>query len=178
MTDSQKKIELVQSRLRQVPDFPKKGILFQDITPLLGDHEAFSAALDLMAEPFQGAKVQKVAGVEARGFIFGAALADRLKVGFVPVRKPGKLPYKTVSRSYDLEYGVDRIEVHEDGVAPKEKVLVVDDLLATGGTACATVSLLESLGAEVVAVVFAVELTELNGREKLSNNKVLSLIAI
>ena len=155
------------SFIRDVPDFPKKGIVFKDITPLLQSPEALREAVHRMAEPFQGKGVSKVAGVESRGFIFGTALAQALGAGFVPVRKKGKLPYKTLSESYALEYGTDSIEVHEDAAAQGERVLLVDDLLATGGTAAASVALLRRLGAEIAGATFLIELAFLQGRERI-----------
>ncbi len=162
--------------IRDIPDFPKEGILFKDITPLLRDAKALSGTLDALAEHYAGDRVQVVAAVESRGFIFGAALAVRLGAGFVPIRKPGKLPYDTVSETYALEYGTDTIEVHRDAVSRGERVLVVDDLLATGGTARAAVNLMRKLGAEVVGATFLVELDFLHGREKLGDVAAFSLV--
>lgn len=153
--------------IRDVPDFPKKGIVFKDITPLLQSPEAFREAVRRMAEPFQGKGVSKVAGIESRGFIFGTALAQALGAGFAPVRKKGKLPYKTLSESYALEYGTDAVEVHEDAAAQGERVLLVDDLLATGGTAAASLALLRRLGAEIAGATFLIELAFLQGRERI-----------
>ena len=164
--------------LRDVPDFPKPGILFKDITPLLADPAALTAACDRLAEPFASAGVQKVVGIESRGFLFGAPVAERLKAGFVPVRKPGKLPAETVSQSYELEYGTDQIEVHADAVAPGERVLMVDDLLATGGTMAAACELVGKLGGEIVGVAFVVELCFLNGRDKLAGYDLHTLIRV
>lgn len=178
MATFEEKVEAVKGALRQVPDFPKPGILFQDITPLIGDGEAFRLTLDLLVERFKNADIRKIVAVESRGFIFGAAMADRMGVGFVPVRKPGKLPYETESATYDLEYGTDTIEIHKDGVGQGERVLLVDDLLATGGTAGATLSLIRKLGAEVVAAAFVVELTDLNGRDKIEGCEVFSLVMV
>jgi adenine phosphoribosyltransferase len=162
--------------IRDVPDFPKKGILFKDITPLVGDPRALKEAADRMAEPFRGRGVEYVAGVESRGFIFGALLADRLDAGFVPVRKPGKLPWKTIRKDYELEYGRAAVEVHTDAIRPGAKVLVADDLLATGGTVAAACDLVRQLKGEIVGVTFVVELGFLNGREKLKGLDVHSLI--
>ncbi len=153
--------------IRDVPDFPKKGIVFKDITPLLQSPEALREAVRLMAEPFQGKGVSKVAGIESRGFIFGTVLAQALGAGFVPVRKKGKLPYKALSESYALEYGTDSVEVHEDAAAQGERVLLVDDLLATGGTAAASIALLRRLGAEIAGAAFLIELAFLQGRERI-----------
>jgi adenine phosphoribosyltransferase len=162
--------------IRSVPDWPKRGILFRDITPLLGNAEAFRAIIDAMAADFVGEGIQYVVGVEARGFILGAAVAAKLNAGFVPVRKKGKLPFKTFSRAYDLEYGMSTVEVHKDAVPAGAKVLMVDDLLATGGTIKASCELMEQLDAKIVGVVFVIELTELEGIKKLRGYKVKSLI--
>lgn len=153
--------------IRDIPDYPKEGILFFDITPLLGDAEGFRKAIDLLAERFADAKATKVVAAEARGFIFGAALAYRMGLGFVPVRKPGKLPYKTKSVSYDLEYGSDTLCIHEDALLRGEKVLVIDDLLATGGTLSGVIDLVEAFGAEIAGIGVVVELSFLNGKEQL-----------
>jgi adenine phosphoribosyltransferase len=162
--------------IRDVPDFPKKGIVFKDITTLLKDPVAFRRAIDLFAVLCGGRGAEKLAAVESRGFIIGGLLADRLGIGFVPVRKPGKLPAKTIKATYDLEYGTDSVEIHEDAVAPGERVLVVDDVIATGGTAKAAGELVQRLGGQVVAYAFLVELTFLSGRDKLKDAEVLSLI--
>ena len=151
--------------IRDIPDWPKKGILFRDITPLLADPQAFPATIDALCAPFQQAGVEYVAAVEALGFIFGAAAAARLGAGFIPIRKKGKLPWKTESANYELEYGVDSIEMHRDDIPRGAKVLMVDDLLATGGTMQAACELIEKVGAEVVAIAFVIELTELKGRD-------------
>ena len=163
--------------IRAVPDWPKKGILFRDITPLLADPEAFPAAVDALCEPFQKAGVHYVAGIEARGFIFGAAVAARLKAGFVPIRKKGKLPCDTERATYALEYGTDCIEMHRDTIPRGAKVLLVDDLLATGGTLQAACELVEKVGAEVVGIAVVIELTDLQGRQRLTPHKVHALIA-
>ncbi len=160
-----------------VPDWPKAGILFRDITPLLADPKAFPAAVDALCAPFQHARVAYVAGVEARGFIFGAAVAARLRAGFIPIRKKGKLPRQTENVTYDLEYGTDCIEIHRDAVTPGAKVLIVDDLLATGGTMQAACQLMEKVGAEVVGVAVVIELTDLNGRQRLTPHKIHALIS-
>jgi adenine phosphoribosyltransferase len=162
--------------IRDVPDFPKKGIVFKDITPLLNDRDALHYALTALAERFQGRGITKVVGIESRGYIFAPAIALALKAGFVPVRKPGKLPWKTVAEEYELEYGKDRLEIHLDSVLPGEKVLVVDDLLATGGTASAAHRLVRRLQGVVVGSGFLVELTFLEGRGRLSGADVVSLI--
>ena len=162
--------------IRDVPDFPKPGIIFKDITPLLADPAAFRQAVDQLAEPFRGAGVEVVVAAEARGFIFGGAVACELGAGFVPVRKPGKLPAETTSETYQLEYGTDTLEIHTDAVRPGQKVLLLDDLLATGGTMAATARLVEKLGAEVVGVAFLIELSFLRGREKLKDYNLITLI--
>jgi adenine phosphoribosyltransferase len=162
--------------IRDVPDFPKQGIVFKDITPLLQDAGALREAMDRLADHFAGRGVAKVVGIESRGYIFAPAIALRLEAGFVPVRKPGKLPWKTAAEEYSLEYGSDKLEIHVDALKAGEKVLVVDDLLATGGTAAATRRLAERLGAQVVGAGFLVELTFLKGRAHLPNLDVVSLI--
>lgn len=162
--------------IRDVADFPKPGIIFKDITPLLGDPAAFRQAVDQLAEPFRGAGVELVVAAEARGFIFGGAVACELGAGFVPVRKPGKLPHETAEETYELEYGTDALEIHTDAVRPGQRVLLLDDLLATGGTMLATVRLVEKLGAEVVGIVFLIELSFLAGREKLKDYRLVTLI--
>ncbi len=162
--------------IREIPDFPKPGIMFKDITPLLASYEALTQAVESIASQLEGEAVDKVVGIESRGFLFGTPLAQKLKVGFVPVRKPNKLPAETVSETYELEYGTDKIEIHRDALREGEKVLIVDDLLATGGTAAAAVNLVKKLGAEVVACAFVIELSFLNGRQKLEPHKVISLI--
>lgn len=169
---------LVGSLLRDVPDFPEPGVLFKDITPLIGDGAALAAVARVMAEPYRDAGVTSVVGLEARGFIFGTAVALELGVGFVPVRKVGKLPAQTVSLDYSLEYGTATIEIHEDAVSAGERVVVVDDVLATGGTAEAAVELLEQVGAEVVAVDVVVELAALRGRERLEGREVTALLTV
>lgn len=162
--------------IRDVPDFPKKGILFKDITTLLKDGEMLRKAIDMLCEKYNGIKIDKVIGVEARGFIFAPAVAYKLGAGFVPVRKPGKLPAKTRSVTYDLEYGTDTLQMHEDAVSKGEKVLIVDDLLATGGTAAGVVKLIRELGGEVVGAGFLIELEFLHGRDKLKDIAVNTII--
>ena len=166
----------IRKHIRAVPDFPSPGILFRDITPLLNDAEAFSATIDELAEAVSGRKFNRIAGIESRGFIFGTPLALRFDVGFVPIRKPGKLPAETISEEYTLEYGSNTIEMHADALGAGDRVLVVDDLLATGGTAAAACSLVERAGAQVEAVAFVIELEFLNGREKLAGRDAISLI--
>jgi adenine phosphoribosyltransferase len=163
--------------IRSIPDWPKKGILFRDITPLLADPKAFAAAIDALCADFTEADVEYVAAVEARGFMFGAAVAKKLGVGFVPIRKKGKLPWQTESVSYDLEYGTDTLEVHRDAVEGRAKVLLVDDLLATGGTMAAACKLIEKIGGQVVGIAFLVELGSLRGREKITDYKITSIIS-
>jgi adenine phosphoribosyltransferase len=155
--------------IRDIPDFPKPGILFRDVTPLLGNGPAFRACIRQLCERLAPLRPQAIAGIESRGFIFGAAVAAELGVGFVPIRKPGKLPWKTRKESYALEYGTDAIEVHEDAVAPRTRVALVDDLLATGGTAGAAIKLLQGLGAQVVTATFVIELAVLQGRGRLGS---------
>jgi adenine phosphoribosyltransferase len=169
-------MDALKKRIRHVPDFPKPGILFYDVTTLLKDPEGFGMALDAMAQPYKAGTIDMVVGIESRGFIFGAAIADRLNAGFAPVRKLGKLPSKTRKASYSLEYGNDSLELHEDAAGKGQRVLVVDDLLATGGTAAATVSLIRGLGADVVAVQFLIELTGLEGRKKLPGETVRAVL--
>lgn len=167
----------LKQQIRHVPDFPKPGILFYDITTLLKDPRGFQQAVDAMTNPHRGAGVDVVVGIESRGFIFASAIADRLKAGFAPVRKPGKLPAETRRASYALEYGTDALEVHADAVSRGQRVLVVDDLLATGGTASAAVGLVRALGADVVGVHFLIELVALKGRERLSGEHVYAVLA-
>jgi adenine phosphoribosyltransferase len=157
----------LRDTIRSIPDYPKPGIVFRDITTLLGNPRAFRRAVDELVQPFAGEKIEKVAGMEARGFILGGAVAHQLSAGFVPIRKKGKLPHEVVSIAYSLEYGVDQMEIHRDAVLAGEKVILVDDLIATGGTATAAVQLLRNLGADVVATCFVIDLPELGGRAKL-----------
>jgi len=157
----------LSQHIRTIPDYPKPGILFRDITTLLGDARAFRRAIDELVQPYAGAKIDKIAGMEARGFILGGAVAHQLSAGFVPIRKKGKLPHTTVSIAYTLEYGVDEMEIHADALVAGERVLLVDDLIATGGTAEGAVKLLRSAGADVVAAVFVIDLPELGGAAKL-----------
>lgn len=168
----------LQNHVRDIADFPKPGIVFKDLTPLLSDVDAFGAAIDALVDHAAEWSVDKVVGIEARGFTFAAVVAYRLGAGLVPVRKPGKLPYDIVMETYELEYGTDSLEVHEDGIAPNETVYVVDDVLATGGTASATCRLVENLGGRVIGAAFVVELGFLNGRAKLANYDVYSLVTL
>lgn len=167
----------LESYIRSIPDWPKKGILFRDITPLLADPKAFAAAVDALCDDFTNVDIKYVAAVEARGFIFGAAVAKKLGVGFVPIRKKGKLPFKTESITYDLEYGTDTLQVHCDAVSKCAAVLMVDDLLATGGTMAAACKLIEKIGGQIAAISFLIELTELHGREKLKGYDIKTLIS-
>jgi adenine phosphoribosyltransferase len=169
----------IKAAIRTIPDHPKPGIMFRDVTTLLGDASAFRAAVDAMVFPHAGKKIDKVAGIEARGFILGGAVAHQLSVGFVPVRKKGKLPDDTLSQTYELEYGTDEIEIHVDAIRPGETVLIVDDLIATGGTAEAAVKLLRAAGAEVVGASFVIDLPDLGGARRLEARgvKTTSLVA-
>ena len=169
-------MDTLKSKIRHVPDFPKAGILFYDVTTLLRDAAGFKLAIESMATPFEGREIDVVVGIENRGFIFGAAVADRLGAGFIPVRKLGKLPSKTIRATYDLEYGSDSLEMHRDAVEPGQSVLIVDDLLATGGTAAAAVKLLDELGANLVGISFLIELGFLDGRAKLAPHPIHSVL--
>lgn len=169
-------MERLKQKIRDIPDFPKPGIIFKDITPLVKDPATLRLAVHQLLHPFLGEDITAVAGMEARGFVFGSLVAWELGLGFVPLRKPGKLPYDVQTVAYDLEYGTAALQVHLDAVGPGDRVLVVDDLLATGGTAKASCELIESLGAEVVACAFVVELEALQGRGALANYRVHSLL--
>lgn len=168
----------LRSVIRTIPDYPKPGIMFRDITTLLTDARGFRRAIDELVQPLAGQKIDKVAGIEARGFILGGAIAHQLSVGFVPIRKKGKLPYETIGETYELEYGVDEVEIHVDAVDKGDRVLLVDDLIATGGTAGAAIKLLERAGGEIVLCSFVVDLPDLGGAEKLRamGKEVVSLI--
>ena len=166
----------LEAAIRNVPDFPKPGIQFKDITPVLGDAGLFAGAIDLMVGKHAEAGIDACVGIDARGFIFAAAAAHKMDTGFVPVRKKGKLPWKTHEESYSLEYGEATVAIHQDALQPGARVLLLDDLLATGGTAAAAVSLLEKVGAEIVEIGFLIELGFLNGREKMGNHRVNALI--
>ena len=159
--------ELIKSKIRDIPDFPREGIVFKDITTVLRDPATFKHCVDLLAKHFAKQKIDYIAGIESRGFIFGSALAYKLGIGFIPIRKPGKLPAKTERVSYELEYGKDSLEIHIDAVEPGKRVLIVDDLLATGGTAEAAIKLVKKIGGVIVGIAFVIELEFLNGREKL-----------
>jgi adenine phosphoribosyltransferase len=169
----------LKNAVRSIPDYPKPGIMFRDITTLLGDARAFRRTVDELVQPWSGTKIDKIAGIEARGFILGGAVAHQLSAGFVPIRKKGKLPHKVVSIGYLLEYGTDEMEMHVDALAPGERVILVDDLIATGGTAGAAVKLMQKLGADVVAACFVIDLPELGGAKKIEalGVPVRSLIA-
>jgi len=169
-------MEELKNIIRDVPDFPKKGIIFKDITTLLSDGRSFHRMIDLIAHRYIGQRIDKIVGVEARGFVLGSALAYKLGVGITLVRKPGKLPYKTRKVTYELEYGTDTLEIHEDAFKPGDRVIIADDLLATGGTVAAVVKLVEGLGAEIVECAFMTELEFLHGRTKLPAGKVFSLL--
>ena len=168
--------KLIKSKIREIPDWPKRGVGFKDITPLLGDKEVFRKTINLLAKPYLKKKIDKVVGIDARGFLLAAAIAYRLRAGIAIVRKKGKLPCKTVCQEYDLEYGSNTIEIHKDSILPGERVLLVDDVLATGGTMEAAVSLVEKLKGKIVSIDFLMELTLLNGRKKIKKYKVRSLI--
>jgi adenine phosphoribosyltransferase len=168
----------LEKLIRDVPDFPKQGIVFKDITPLLASADAFREACDRLAEPFADKGVTVVTGIESRGFIFGGPVAERLQAGFVPIRKPGKLPAETVRQRYELEYGSDEVEIHADAIRPGDRVLMVDDLLATGGTMAAACQLVRRLGGQIAGAAFLIELCFLRGREKLTDYDVVSLIQV
>jgi len=168
-----------KSTIRTIPDYPKKGIMFRDITTLLGDPRAFRRAIDELVQPHAGARIDKVAGIEARGFILGGAVAHQLSIGFVPVRKKGKLPHTVIGEDYDLEYGKDRVEIHTDAIRPGDNVLLIDDLIATGGTAIAAITLLERAGAKIAGCSFVIDLPELGGAERIRKlgKSVTALVA-
>ncbi len=170
--------EYLLSKIRDVPDFPKPGILFKDITPLLQDPEALRIACELLVQPFRDRDVSVVVGIESRGFIFGPSVAVALGIGFAPARKGGKLPWDTVEETYDLEYGTDQVELHRDAVRPGDRVLIVDDLIATGGTAGATANLVQRMGGEVAGLSFLLELTSLAGRKQLERFEFHSVLAV
>ncbi|MDD5465335.1 MAG: adenine phosphoribosyltransferase [Candidatus Omnitrophica bacterium] len=167
---------LLEKSIRNIPDFPKPGILFRDVTTLIQNKTAFKKAVDLLAKRYKAKGFDKVVGVEARGFIFGAAVAYKIGAGFVPVRKKGKLPFKTISATYQLEYGTDTLEIHQDAISPGEKVLIIDDLLATGGTVKAVTELVGQLGGKISGIGFVIELVDLKGKDKLKDYPVFSLI--
>jgi adenine phosphoribosyltransferase len=169
-------MDTLKARIRTVPDFPKPGILFYDITTLLGDPAGFRTTIDALSAPYEGQGISLVVGIESRGFILAAAVADRLGAGFCPIRKPGKLPAKTIKEAFSLEYGTDAIEIHEDAIQPGQRVLIVDDVLATGGTARAAVRLVRRLGGDLHGVAFLIELLALHGRAQLEGEKVRSVL--
>jgi adenine phosphoribosyltransferase len=169
-------METLKAKIRHVPDFPKAGILFYDVTTLLRDPQGLRITIDTLSIPFDGRGIDLVVGIESRGFILGAAVADRIGAGFVPVRKVGKLPSVTIQASYSLEYGTDSLEMHSDAIEPGQRVLIVDDLLATGGTAAAAVSLVKQLGGEVEGAAFLIELVALNGRAKLPGERITTIL--
>lgn len=173
---SESAVAEIESHIRDIPDFPSPGVVFKDITPLLADGPALRSCIESMSTPFSGDGIDKVIGVEARGFILAAPVAATLGVGFVPVRKPGKLPWEIEHQEYALEYGTDRLEIHRDAVAPGERVLIVDDVMATGGTAAAAASLVERLGGEVVGLSFLIELAFLNGRNLLPGRRISTVL--
>ena len=166
----------LKKHIRHIQDFPKPGILFYDITTLLGDAKVFSEALDMLSEPFVGKGIDSVIGIESRGFIFGSAVADRIGAGFVPIRKPGKLPSESIKETYELEYGQDSLEIHKDAVVSGQKVLILDDVLATGGTALAAINLVNKLGGDLHGTAFLIELLFLDGRKKLQGQNVYSIV--
>jgi adenine phosphoribosyltransferase len=166
----------LKQHIRSVPDFPRAGILFYDITTLLRDPEGYRVTIDRLSTPYEGQGIEAVVGIESRGFILAAAVAQRLGAGFIPVRKPGKLPAKAIKETYDLEYGKDALEIHEDAIGARQRILIVDDVLATGGTAAATVQLVRKLDADVVGVAFLIELLFLNGRQKIAQQDVYSVL--
>jgi adenine phosphoribosyltransferase len=173
---SDDRIALIEKTIRDVPDFPKQGILFKDITPMLANPKAFVASLDVMVEQFADNRPDVIVGIESRGFIFGAALAARMNASFVPARKPGKLPWKHHSVEYELEYGTDEVQMHVDAIPTGAKVLVVDDLIATGGTAWATCELVKKQGGQILAAAFVIELSGLKGRDRLVGTPVFSIL--
>jgi adenine phosphoribosyltransferase len=166
----------LKQHIRHVPDFPRAGILFYDITTLLRDPLGFKTAVDILSTPFEGQGIESVVGIESRGFILGAAVAQRLGAGFIPIRKPGKLPAKSIRETYDLEYGKDALEIHEDAVADGQRILIVDDVLATGGTAAAASQLVRKLGGELHGLAFLIELLFLNGKQRIASENVYSVL--
>ncbi len=166
----------LKQHIRHVPDFPKAGILFYDITTLLRDRDGFRSAIDMLSTPYEGQGIDVVVGIESRGFILGGAVAERIRAGFIPIRKPGKLPSKALKETYDLEYGKDALEIHEDAVDNGQRVLIVDDVLATGGTAAAAAQLVKKLGGQLHGLAFLIELIALNGQSRLAGEKVYSVL--
>ncbi len=176
MSEESLSIAKLRELIRDVPNFPKAGVVFKDITPLLADPAGLSLAVEYLTQPFRNLHIQRVVGAESRGFIFGTAVARNLSAGFVPIRKPGKLPATTRSESYDLEYGADKVEIHDDSIRPGDRVLMIDDLLATGGTMAACCRLVEALGGNIVGMAFLIELAFLNGRKRLGNYPIHSVL--
>ena len=174
--DYRKRREFIKSKVRSIPDWPIDGVIFRDITTLLQDPKAHREVCAIFYDRYANQQIDKVVGIDARGFLFGSVLAYKLDIGFVPIRKKGKLPYKTISESYTLEYGKETVEIHEDGLSANERVVIIDDLMATGGTIAAAVNLVEKLGAEIVECAFVVELPDLNGKAKLNGHKVFSIV--
>jgi adenine phosphoribosyltransferase len=173
---SSERIQKLRAGIRDVPDFPKKGIIFKDITPILKDGALFRSSINLFVEHIQDKKVDKIVGIDARGFLFGSAVAYELGIGFVPLRKKGRLPYKTESAKYSLEYGEAEMELHIDAIARGEQIILIDDLLATGGTSASAATLIKKVGGDLVAAIFLIELEFLNGREKLKPSEVISFL--
>lgn len=174
--DYQKSCDYIKSKVRSIPDWPIKGVIFRDITTLLQDPQAHREISRIFYKRYVDKNIEKIVGIDARGFLFGAVLAYKLDVGFIPIRKKGKLPYKTIGESYSLEYGQETIEIHEDALTRGERVVIIDDLMATGGTIGAAVNLVEKLGGDIIECAFVVELPDLNGKEKLGNRKAFSII--
>ena len=174
--DYNAKCEFIKSKVRSIPDWPIKGVIFRDITTLLEDPKAFKAICSIFYDRYVNEKVDKIVGIDARGFLFGAVLAYELDIGFIPIRKKGKLPYKTISESYTLEYGEETIEIHEDAITSGDRVVIIDDLMATGGTIAASAALVEKLGGDILECAFVIELPDLKGREKMGNRNCFAII--
>ena len=174
--DYQKSCEFIKSKVRSIPDWPIEGVIFRDITTLLQDPKAHREVCAIFYDRYANQQIDKIVGIDARGFLFGSVLAYKLDIGFVPIRKKGKLPYKTISESYSLEYGEETVEIHEDALNKNERVVIVDDLMATGGTIAAAVNLVEKLGGDIIECAFVVELPDLNGKSKLNGQKVFSIV--
>ena len=174
--DYEKSCEYIKSKVRSIPDWPIKGVIFRDITTLLEDPRAFKAICAIFYNRYVDQKVDKIVGIDARGFLFGSVLAYELGIGFVPVRKKGKLPYKTISESYTLEYGEETIEIHEDAIGSGDRIVIIDDLMATGGTIAASAALVDKLGGDILECAFVIELPDLKGREKLGNHNCFAII--
>ena len=174
--DYEKTCDYIKSKVRSIPDWPIEGVIFRDITTLLQDPKAHREICTIFYDRYANKEIDKIVGIDARGFLFGSVLAYKLDVGFIPIRKKGKLPYKTIGESYSLEYGEETVEIHEDAISTGERVVIIDDLMATGGTIAAAVNLVEKLGGDIIECAFVVELPDLNGKEKLGNKKVFSII--